>query len=155
MWRRASGSKLPRLSLCFLNRRQLLFSVNDFAQIILCHNGTAVNESYVPTPPTNTTATRRDIDSEGGNGAHDENASKKRAASDASPVSEDTSAVKEINAVRIRGIPFHTTEEMVRQFFAGLTIDENCIFVVQPVDGRPSGEAYVEFRSVEDAAAAR
>ncbi|CAI2352215.1 unnamed protein product [Caenorhabditis sp. 36 PRJEB53466] len=53
--------------------------------------------------------------------------------------------------VRMRGLPFNATEKDVKEFFDDLPV-EKVKFVV--VHGRPNGEAYVEFKSREDATVA-
>jgi len=51
--------------------------------------------------------------------------------------------------VRMRGLPFATTEEQIKSFFEGL--EPLGIHILNDYLGRPSGDAYVEFSS-EDAA---
>eukprot|EP00878_Enallax_costatus_P009220 GHUV01009638.1.p1 GENE.GHUV01009638.1~~GHUV01009638.1.p1 ORF type:complete len:439 (+),score=125.06 GHUV01009638.1:149-1465(+) len=48
--------------------------------------------------------------------------------------------------VRLRGLPYSATAADIAQFFSGVQIaqDEDAIVFAQSVDGRPTGEAYVE-----------
>eukprot|EP01012_Entosiphon_sulcatum_P008248 TRINITY_DN14414_c0_g1_i1.p1 TRINITY_DN14414_c0_g1~~TRINITY_DN14414_c0_g1_i1.p1 ORF type:complete len:445 (-),score=45.44 TRINITY_DN14414_c0_g1_i1:1040-2353(-) len=48
--------------------------------------------------------------------------------------------------VRLRGIPFRASEADIREFFRGITIPPGGVYVVWS-GGRPSGEAFVEFRT--------
>lgn len=51
--------------------------------------------------------------------------------------------------VRLRGLPFTSTEADIVQFFSGLDIVQNGITIVTDHQGRNSGSAYVEFTSQE------
>lgn len=53
--------------------------------------------------------------------------------------------------VRLRGLPYSSTEEDIAQFFSGLDIVQNGIRIVLDYKGRNSGEAYVQFSSQEAA----
>ncbi|XP_008334430.1 uncharacterized protein LOC103397816 [Cynoglossus semilaevis] len=53
--------------------------------------------------------------------------------------------------VRLRGLPFTCTEADVVQFFRGLDIVENGITFVTDFTGRRSGEAFVQFSSLQEA----
>jgi len=55
------------------------------------------------------------------------------------------------NVVRIRGLPFRSSESDIVAFFQGLPVTRS--LVVQ-IGGRPSGEAYVEFRDASGVQAA-
>jgi len=58
--------------------------------------------------------------------------------------------------VRLRGLPFNATAELILQFFQGLDIPKTSMgvhLVVGP-NGRPNGEAFIEFASEEVADAA-
>lgn len=52
--------------------------------------------------------------------------------------------------VRLRGLPFYANETHIVEFFHGFSMAA-ILPATAPVDGRPSGEAYVEFSSVEEA----
>lgn len=51
---------------------------------------------------------------------------------------------------RLRGLPFEATKHEIAQFFSGIEIAPYGITITMDQDGRPSGEAYVEFASSED-----
>lgn len=51
--------------------------------------------------------------------------------------------------VRLRGIPFSSSEADIVQFLSGLDIEQNGITIVTDHRGRNSGEAYVQFTSQE------
>lgn len=51
--------------------------------------------------------------------------------------------------VRLRGLPYSSTETDIAQFFSGLDIVQNGITIVTDHQGRNSGQAYVEFSSQE------
>eukprot|EP01062_Namystynia_karyoxenos_P001072 TRINITY_DN10373_c0_g1_i1.p1 TRINITY_DN10373_c0_g1~~TRINITY_DN10373_c0_g1_i1.p1 ORF type:complete len:804 (+),score=203.04 TRINITY_DN10373_c0_g1_i1:70-2481(+) len=56
--------------------------------------------------------------------------------------------------VKARGLPFAACEPDIAEFFSGLRIAREGIHLVFGPDGRPSGEAFIEFQSAEDAHAA-
>lgn len=51
--------------------------------------------------------------------------------------------------VRLRGLPFSSSEPDIAQFFSGLDIVENGITIVRDKQGRNTGKAYVQFTSQE------
>ncbi|KAJ0019296.1 hypothetical protein NQD34_006865 [Periophthalmus magnuspinnatus] len=51
--------------------------------------------------------------------------------------------------VRLRGLPYSSSEADIVQFFSGLDIVQNGVTIVKDRKGRNSGEAYVEFTSQE------
>uniref|UniRef100_A0A0N5AV42 RRM domain-containing protein n=1 Tax=Syphacia muris TaxID=451379 RepID=A0A0N5AV42_9BILA len=51
--------------------------------------------------------------------------------------------------VRLRGLPFETNKEDIREFFEGLDIEDIVIDLL--AGGRPSGEAFVQFSSKDHA----
>ncbi|XP_053727274.1 G-rich sequence factor 1 [Synchiropus splendidus] len=53
--------------------------------------------------------------------------------------------------VRLRGLPFSSTEEDIAHFFRGLHINQKGITIVRDRRGRNSGEAFVWFSTQEDA----
>lgn len=56
--------------------------------------------------------------------------------------------------LRLRGLPFRSTQPDVVNFFDGFTISGSGIQFVFGLDGRPTGECYVEFLDERTAAAA-
>eukprot|EP00128_Syssomonas_multiformis_P014980 Colp12_sorted_trinity150504_noHs@3152 len=60
----------------------------------------------------------------------------------------------EFTAVKLKGLPFSATEADIQNFFAGLRIAPNGIHIMYNHQGRPAGDAFVEFVSAEDSAAA-
>uniref|UniRef100_A0A914YUB9 RRM domain-containing protein n=1 Tax=Panagrolaimus superbus TaxID=310955 RepID=A0A914YUB9_9BILA len=64
------------------------------------------------------------------------------------------SGTAQANILRVRGLPYACKKEELIGFFTGLTVEE-VVFGKEPGDvGRPTGEAYVKFQSVEDATSA-
>eukprot|EP00090_Calanus_glacialis_P035873 TRINITY_DN61185_c0_g1_i1.p1 TRINITY_DN61185_c0_g1~~TRINITY_DN61185_c0_g1_i1.p1 ORF type:complete len:183 (-),score=61.94 TRINITY_DN61185_c0_g1_i1:75-623(-) len=58
---------------------------------------------------------------------------------------------KSDDLVRMRGLPFEAGPLEICRFFEGLDVSENGILVCKDFNGRPSGEAYVQFNSVVEA----
>lgn len=54
----------------------------------------------------------------------------------------------------MRGLPFSATKEDIIEFFDGFVLSEDSIHITSMSDGRPTGEAFVEFASAEDSEAA-
>jgi RNA recognition motif-containing protein len=52
--------------------------------------------------------------------------------------------------IRMRGLPYSAKVENIQQFFDGLAIKDGGIHLMTGGDGRPSGEAYVQFETPED-----
>jgi len=53
--------------------------------------------------------------------------------------------------VRLRGLPYEATKKDIAAFFAGIEIAPYGITLTMDQEGRPSGDAYVEFTSPEEA----
>lgn len=53
------------------------------------------------------------------------------------------------NVVRLRGLPFSATESEIEEFFKGLELGPDGIVICVNFQGRSSGQAYVQFASVE------
>ncbi|XP_078163686.1 RNA-binding (RRM/RBD/RNP motifs) family protein isoform X2 [Carex rostrata] len=56
--------------------------------------------------------------------------------------------------LRMRGLPFSAGKEEIVDFFKDFELTEQRVHLVVNSDGRPSGEAFVEFNSSEDSKAA-
>ncbi|CAL8345804.1 unnamed protein product [Lota lota] len=70
----------------------------------------------------------------------------KTSASQPAPSVAD-STVSSDGVVRIRGLPFSSTEYDILGFFSGLDIVEDGVTIVRDLKGRNSGEAFVRFAS--------
>jgi len=53
--------------------------------------------------------------------------------------------------VRLRGLPYGASKKDIADFFAGIQIAPYGITLTMDQDGRPSGDAYVEFTSADEA----
>ncbi|KAJ4460796.1 putative Epithelial splicing regulatory protein 2 [Paratrimastix pyriformis] len=53
--------------------------------------------------------------------------------------------------VRLRGLPFQASEQDIREFFHDLQVAQNGVQIALNREGRPSGDAYVQFATEEDA----
>ncbi|CAA2998430.1 heterogeneous nuclear ribonucleo F [Olea europaea subsp. europaea] len=56
--------------------------------------------------------------------------------------------------LRMRGLPFSAGKSDILDFFKNATLSEETIHITYNFDGRPTGEAFVEFANVDDAKAA-
>ncbi|KAK6138330.1 hypothetical protein DH2020_027914 [Rehmannia glutinosa] len=56
--------------------------------------------------------------------------------------------------LRMRGLPFSAGKDDIIDFFKNFTLSEESIHITYNFEGRPTGEAFVEFASTEDAKAA-
>merc|ERR1711962_624345 len=52
---------------------------------------------------------------------------------------------------RLRGLPYEVSKQEIAHFFAGIQIVPYGITITMDQDGRPSGDAYVELTSIEEA----
>ena len=59
--------------------------------------------------------------------------------------------VGEDAVVKLRGLPFSASKLDITDFFAGLEIESNGILVVTDFEGRPKGEAFVQFTTTAGA----
>lgn len=62
--------------------------------------------------------------------------------------------MKHTGILKLRGLPFSATKEDIIEFFNGFVLSEDSIHITSLSDGRPTGEAFVEFNSAEDSEAA-
>lgn len=56
--------------------------------------------------------------------------------------------------LRLRGLPFSAGKDDIMDFFKDFVLSEDSIHITMNSDGRPTGEAFVEFANVEDSKAA-
>ncbi|KAF8109666.1 hypothetical protein N665_0093s0019 [Sinapis alba] len=56
--------------------------------------------------------------------------------------------------LRLRGLPFSAGKEDILDFFRDFDISEDSVHVTVNGEGRPTGDAFVEFRSAEESRAA-
>ncbi|XP_057953448.1 uncharacterized protein LOC131147849 [Malania oleifera] len=56
--------------------------------------------------------------------------------------------------LRLRGLPFSATKDDIMDFFKDFAVSDDSIHMTLNSDGRPTGEAFVEFASPEDSKAA-
>uniref|UniRef100_A0A5B7AS99 RRM domain-containing protein n=2 Tax=Davidia involucrata TaxID=16924 RepID=A0A5B7AS99_DAVIN len=56
--------------------------------------------------------------------------------------------------LRLRGLPFSAGKDDIMDFFKEFALSENSIYLTFNSEGRPTGEAFVEFASAEDSKAA-
>ncbi|EPS67050.1 hypothetical protein M569_07726, partial [Genlisea aurea] len=56
--------------------------------------------------------------------------------------------------LRLRGLPYSVTREEIRNFFEDFNLPEESIHLITSSEGRPAGEAIVEFSSAKDSVAA-
>ncbi|XP_051118846.1 uncharacterized protein LOC127243047 isoform X2 [Andrographis paniculata] len=56
--------------------------------------------------------------------------------------------------LRLRGLPYSATREDILNFFKDFELSENKIHLIANAEGRPAGEAIVEFATPEDSRAA-
>lgn len=50
----------------------------------------------------------------------------------------------------MRGLPFSAGKDDIMDFFKEYVLSEHSIHITYNMDGRPTGEAFVEFASLED-----
>lgn len=53
--------------------------------------------------------------------------------------------------VRMRGLPFSAGKDDIMEFFKEYVLSEDSIHITCNMDGRPTGEAFVEFADLDDA----
>ncbi|KAI4385379.1 hypothetical protein MLD38_003413 [Melastoma candidum] len=56
--------------------------------------------------------------------------------------------------LRMRGLPFSAGKDDILDFFKDFDLNEESVHIALNSEGRPSGDAYVEFMSKEDSKAA-
>ena len=56
--------------------------------------------------------------------------------------------------LRLRGLPFSAGKDDIMEFFKDFVLSEDSIHITMNSEGRPTGEAFVEFANAEDSKAA-
>ncbi|KAK6138403.1 hypothetical protein DH2020_027877 [Rehmannia glutinosa] len=67
---------------------------------------------------------------------------------------EGKEATEPTPVLRMRGLPFSAGKDDIIDFFKNFTLSQESIHITYNFEGRPTGEAFVEFASTEDAKAA-
>ncbi|KAL9319980.1 hypothetical protein ACSQ67_011819 [Phaseolus vulgaris] len=80
--------------------------------------------------------------------------SPRRSAPRAKSYDEGKESAEHTGVLRLRGLPFSASKDDIMEFFKDFGLSEDSIHIVMNSEGRPSGEAYVEFASAEDSKAA-
>ncbi|XP_074321280.1 uncharacterized protein LOC141657832 [Silene latifolia] len=62
--------------------------------------------------------------------------------------------VKHTGILKMRGLPFSATKKDVSEFFSGFVLKDESIHITMNLNGKTTGEAFVEFASAEDSEAA-
>ncbi|GAA0144180.1 RNA splicing factor [Lithospermum erythrorhizon] len=62
--------------------------------------------------------------------------------------------VEPTTVIRMRGLPFSARKKDVIEFFKDFTLPDDSVYLTFNSEGRPTGEAFVEFSSADDAKAA-
>ncbi|KAK4772816.1 hypothetical protein SAY86_014591 [Trapa natans] len=63
---------------------------------------------------------------------------------------EGKEAMEHTGVLRLRGLPYSANKDDILEFFKDFDLGEESVHIVLNAEGRPSGEAYVEFADVED-----
>ncbi|RDY10439.1 Heterogeneous nuclear ribonucleoprotein F, partial [Mucuna pruriens] len=80
--------------------------------------------------------------------------SPRRSASRAKSYDEGKDSAEHTGVLRLRGLPFSASKDDIMEFFKDFGLSEDSTHIIMNSEGRPSGEAYVEFASAEDSKAA-
>lgn len=70
------------------------------------------------------------------------------------PKSSEEGKDEDTTVLRMRGLPFSAGKDDILDFFSDFVLTEDSIHMTINSSGRPTGEAFVEFASMEDAKAA-
>lgn len=62
--------------------------------------------------------------------------------------------VEHTGVLRMRGLPYSASKDDILDFFKDYQLSENNVHIVLNSEGRPSGEAFVEFATAEDSKSA-
>ncbi|XP_031272033.1 heterogeneous nuclear ribonucleoprotein F [Pistacia vera] len=67
---------------------------------------------------------------------------------------EGKDSAEHTGVLRLRGLPFSAGKDDIMDFFKDFVLSEDSIHLTMNSDGRPTGEAFVEFANAEDSKAA-
>lgn len=67
---------------------------------------------------------------------------------------EDKDSAEHTGILRLRGLPFSARKDDIMDFFKDFILSEDSIHITVNSEGRPTGEAYVEFLNADDSKAA-
>nr|POE98034.1 heterogeneous nuclear ribonucleoprotein f [Quercus suber] len=67
---------------------------------------------------------------------------------------EAKDSAEHTGVLRLRGLPFSAGKDDIMEFFKDFVLSEDAINITLNSEGRPTGEAFVEFASAEDSKAA-
>nr|CAN73277.1 hypothetical protein VITISV_031233 [Vitis vinifera] len=80
--------------------------------------------------------------------------SPRRTAPKAKSNDEGKESAEHTGVLRLRGLPFSASKEDIMDFFKDFVLSEDSIHMTVNSEGRPTGEAFVEFTNAEDSKAA-
>uniref|UniRef100_A0A1D1Z988 G-rich sequence factor 1 n=2 Tax=Anthurium amnicola TaxID=1678845 RepID=A0A1D1Z988_9ARAE len=80
--------------------------------------------------------------------------SPRRSAPKTRPLDDGKDTVEHTGVLRMRGLPFSAGKDDVLDFFKDFELSEESVHIVLNSDGRPTGEAFVEFPNAEDSKSA-
>lgn len=72
----------------------------------------------------------------------------------AKSLDEGKESAEHTGVLRLRGLPFSAGKDEIMDFFRNFDLSEDLIHITVNSEGRPTGEAFVEFASAEDSKAA-
>ncbi|KAJ8770945.1 hypothetical protein K2173_022117 [Erythroxylum novogranatense] len=67
---------------------------------------------------------------------------------------EEKESAEHTGVLRLRGLPFSAGKDDIMEFFKDFVLSEESIHITMNSEGRPTGEAFVEFANAEDSKAA-
>ncbi|OIV92032.1 hypothetical protein TanjilG_01741 [Lupinus angustifolius] len=67
---------------------------------------------------------------------------------------EGKDSAEHTGVLRLRGLPFSASKDDIMDFFKDFVMSEDSIYIIMNSEGRPSGEAYVEFENADESKAA-
>ncbi|KAF5200933.1 Heterogeneous nuclear ribonucleoprotein f [Thalictrum thalictroides] len=68
----------------------------------------------------------------------------------AKSIDKSKDSAEHTGVLRLRGLPYSARKNDLLDFFKDLVLSEDAVHIVLNSDGRPSGEAFVEFQSADD-----